>query len=194
MLADPVELRILENTSFDWLSFFAIIIPSLVSILGFLISTHTNKKNFNKELEKYKNTIAIEKGKEILELLIRTAPLKSSDSLNPNEIRTLQNDILAYGSLKLSILFEDYQQFNYKTDYNDTGVLKLSGEYFDMFAYFFLMIIQIKFDITNIAMNPKIIARMFITDYDDNTEFQIGLKNSVNKIVDKLSLNKSFKI
>ena len=63
-----------------------------------------------------------------------------------------------------------------------------------MFAYFFLMIIQIKFDITNIAMNPKIIARMFITDYDDNTEFQIGLKNSVNKIVDKLSLNKSFKI
>ena len=115
MLADPVELRILENTSFDWLSFFAIIIPSLVSILGFLISTHTNKKNFNKELEKYKNTIAIEKGKEILELLIRTAPLKSSDSLNPNEIRTLQNDILAYGSLKLSILFEDYQQFNYKT-------------------------------------------------------------------------------
>lgn len=194
MLADPVELRILENTSFDWLSFLAIIIPSVVSILGFLISTHTNKKNFNKELEKYKNTIAVEKGKEILEMLIRAAPLKSSTPLDQDDLRNLQNDILAYGSLKMSILFEEYQQFNYKTDYSDTEALKSSGEYFEMFAYFFLMIIQIKFDITNIALNPKIIARMFITDYDDNMEFQIGLKNSVNKIVDKLSLNKSFKI
>lgn len=196
LLSDPIELRILENSGFDWLSFFAIIIPSIVSILGFLISTNTNKKNFNKELEKYKNTIAVEKGKEILELLIKIAPFNPNqkNQIDKKDLIRLQNNILAYGSLDLNKLFEEYQQINYKTSYNCTENLKSSGEFYEMFAYFFLMILQIKFDITNIALNPKIIARMFMTDYDDQLGFQIGLKNSVDKIVDKLDLNKAFKI
>lgn len=194
LLSNPIELRILENSSFDWLGFFAIIIPSIISILGFLISTNTNKKNFNKELEKYKNTIAVEKGKEILELLIKALPSKSEDPLDQKDMINLQNNILAYGSLDLNKLFEEYQQFNYKTDYENIKSLKQSGEFYEMFAYLFLMILQIKFDITNIALNPKIIARMLITDFDINSEFQIGLKNSVDKIVDKLALNRSFKI
>lgn len=194
MLVDPIELRILENAGFDWLSFFAIIIPSLVSIIGFVISTKSNKENFNKELEKYKNTISVEKGKEILELLIKIVPIKSNEGLSQKDMLKLQNSILAYGSLKLSILFEEFQQFNYKTDYTNLEVLKESGRYYEMFAYFFLMILQIKFDITGIALNPKIIARTFMTDYDEQSDFQKGLKNSANKIIDKLDLNKDFKI
>lgn len=194
LFSNPIEIKILSDTGVDWIGLLAIMIPSVISIIGFVVSTKINKKSINSELEKFKNTISVEKSQETLDLLVRSLPSNSQNKLNQSELIKIQNNILAYGSFDMNKLFEEYQHFNYKTNYTDNNKMKEDGSFYKMFAYFFLLISQLKFDITNIALSPKIIARMLINDYDDNEEFQIGLMNAVNSLVEELNLNSKFNI
>ncbi|HRM91911.1 MAG TPA: hypothetical protein PLK68_15785, partial [Thomasclavelia ramosa] len=98
----------------------AVIIPTLTSIIGFIVTYRIAKKQISKELDADKKRTALENGKEILSYCAKMLDFKwykSPECLN--EINEMMNKVIAYGSRDAIAILSAYQQYNYTHNFNE---------------------------------------------------------------------------
>lgn len=79
------------------------IVTGIISIIGFIVTNHSMKKNFKNELLKEKTTVHIEKMSEmplhILELMEKMTNGPSNQDVL-DEFKSILNNVCAYGSVQ----------------------------------------------------------------------------------------------
>lgn len=178
------------------LAIISVGIPAVISIVGFIITIFTLKKNFQNELVKQKANVQLEKMSsmpyEILALLqdMIDAGKEKGKTITQNKLQEkmdwIFSSIYAYGSSTSIHILASMQSENYQ---NSTAPEK-KDDYRTM-AFYVLLTVQIRFDITGEIVSPEEWFKMKLTDYQANREV---LKFAVNRLVDELNLNKQYKI
>ncbi|MGT2910789.1 hypothetical protein ACVR1I_03615 [Streptococcus cameli] len=173
-------------------------VPSAVSLIGFFITTHSLKKNFRNELEKNRDTVALEKMSTIpYEVLSLFDNMMDAESLNNKQqkmkqednlknFKKLMNTIYSYGSIDAIKIASLMQKENY-----EAAKLKGNRDNYRMMSVLILLATQIKYDVTSVAVSPKYWFEMKLNDFSAN---QRKFAEANNKLIDELNLNNSFKI
>lgn len=167
------------------------LIQSAISIIGFIVTYICMRKSFKNESIKQKTQIHIERMVDIpykiLDMLnmdnSRVSKVKTATIEDFNEILTT---IYTYGSDKAITITSLYQKENHMGALNNNQAR--------MMSFYILMAIQIKYDVTGIAVSPEHWYNMKINDYSTNIEFRNNIQIENNKLVKELKLNKKFKI
>lgn len=178
------------------LAIISVGIPAAISILGFIITIFTLKKNFQNELVKQKANVQLEKMSvmpyEILALMqdMIDAGKEKGKIITQNKLKEKMNwifsSIYAYGSSKAIHILAAMQSENYQ---NSTAPEK--ADKYRTMAFYVLLTVQIRFDITGEIVSPEAWFKMKLTDYQANHEV---FKAANNRLVDELDLNKQYKI
>lgn len=168
------------------------IVTSVISILGFIVTNVSMRKNFKNELIKQRDSIALEKMAtmpfEVLELMDRMIKVKNfqNDKRELENFNKMMNEIYSYGSEKAISLVSLMQKENYATNGDETKMDK-----YRLMSSYVLLATQIKFDVTGVYVNPELWFRMRITDYENN---KTEIKKANNKLVKELDLSDKLKI
>lgn len=94
--------------------------------------------------------------------------------------------IFAYGSKNAIALVSNMQEITCPFTKNSDSVDKN-----DLIAYYILLICQVKYDLTEIEINPEYWYRMRLSDY---SKMKPSLDKATNKIVEKFGLASFLKI
>lgn len=73
------------------------IVPSLITIIGFIVTYNMNVKNYKEELHNSKTTLNIEKLQSII--LDVSNLMNNLNNINVENYKTLVSNILSYGSI-----------------------------------------------------------------------------------------------
>lgn len=168
------------------------LVTGIISIIGFIITNISMRKNFKNELIKQRDSIALEKMStmpyEVLDLMDRI--IKSKQSWNEkaelNNFKKMMNEIYSYGSEKAISLVALMQKENYAANGDISKMDK-----FRAMSLYVLLATQIKFDVTGTYVNPEFWFRMRITDFEKNRD---EIKTANNKLVKELDLDKKLNI
>lgn len=169
------------------------IVNVIVSIVGFLITYKSMRKNFENELRKQKSNIALEKMSvipyEVINLM--SEMISSGKNKQPFDdvtahFNNIMNTIYSYGSAEAIKIASLMQSENYLCNQTDNKL----NEY-RAISFYVILASQIKYDVTGIAVSSGFWFQMRITDYTANKE---NIKIENNKIVNELNLNENFKI
>ncbi len=174
------------------------LITGIISIVGFIITYASMKKSFTNELKKQRDSVALEKMATmpfdvltLLDEIINSAKTNTNGvncSMNTtlNHFTEIMNKIYSYGSQDAITIVATIQKENYATRENTNQF-----DQYRMISLFILLANQIKYDVTEIAVCPKLWFEMRMTDYTTNKAQFI---NANNIIVQELKLNKKFLI
>lgn len=179
----------------DYLSIF---IPSLITILGFIITSINNKKEFNQSIQKYKTEHQISDlyglQKDAIECSYALCRLISSPEGDYTEIKRLQNKInltvICFGSddaVKI-MLYIKRMVFSGVDDGASVSNRVLIAAYV-------LLAMQLKYDTTGIKTSPEVwYIGMFTSNKMLSSGFYEDSVIAVNQIVDEIGLNHFLKI
>lgn len=211
----------IQNAAMSTKDWFTILIPAFITLLGFVITYFSLQKSFKDEIKKQKSNIALDKMStipyetlDLYETIITPIRVKKqinaiegkgniskSDRVRIQKMKAemaeaedslydkmsyLHNTIYAYGSRDAIKIVSTMQKDNYKLGENPS-----QEEKYIITVYMILLASQVKKDVTNIVINPRQWLEMKITDYEANREIFDRL---VNRAVDELELDESFKI
>lgn len=188
----------------------------LVAIMGFCINLKLNKLNAKNEIRKYKTNKQLDKLQEaIIELLecinlitqrnvilfesqIKNRQIQRNTELF-NKLMNVINLVTGYGSIdSVKIAGHLYQMLHRKSREFKEQTEKIYMEREDraeIIAYLTLLMCQLKFEVTNVIMEPDLYYRCKINyNLDTSYEYHEFLVNANNKVVDELNLNKLFRI
>lgn len=179
----------IQDKSNLYMEVIKIIIPAIVSILGFIVTIITLSKSFKNEVRKQKSNVNLEKMSKIpYEVLILLDKLISADDPDSllGDMTALLNTIYAYGTKEAIKIISLMQKENY-----EAGGDKQKLNQYRIIALYILLATQIKYDITGVIVSPKLWFQMKISDYSaaDNK-----IKQANNKLVKELGLNSRMKI
>ncbi len=164
------------------------IVTSIISIIGFIVTYNSMKKNFKQELEKEKTSIHIEKMStvpyDVLKLMDKMTKTKGKGDVLTDFV-TLMNTIYAYGSVKAIVIAATMQKENYE----NAGTDKFNS--YRAISLYTLLATQVKYDVTGIAVSPELWLQMKLNDY---SSCKSGFKIANNQLVNELELNDNFKI
>lgn len=177
------EIKLISDGTVD---LYSIIIPSVITIVGFIINIYITKTSIKKEILKSQKDLMIKKNIEVMEFFINIIVLKDSKDADINSFRNIINLIYSYGSNDLIRLFGEYQQFNYSEN-------KGTNEFVKMFAFYTLILSQIKYDLTGEVVKPDSILKIRLKDFYSNEKLN-GFNTEINLIVEKMHLNRKFKL
>lgn len=183
----------MDNTA---LAILSVGIPAVISIVGFIITIFTLKKNFQNELVKQKANVQLEKMSvmpyEILALMqemINAGKEKENvDFQNKLEekMNWIFSSIYAYGSSMAIHILASMQSENYQN-----AVTPENADTYRAMAFHVLLTAQIRFDITGEIVSPEEWFKMKLTDFQANREM---FKAANNRLVDDLNLNNKFEM
>ena len=147
------------------------VVTSIISIIGFVVTYKSMKRNFKEELEKEKTSIHIEKMSsipyKILELMDSIINSRGKGNYLKDFV-SLMDTIYAYGSENAIKIAATMQKENYtltnKGIYNKYRVMSM----------YILLATQIKCDVTGIRVSPEFWLQMKITDYENNKSEFVG--------------------
>lgn len=146
-----------SDTDF-WSENAGVIISSVITIIGFIVTYLLTSKNLKDEIQKTKGNKAIELMQEIpyelLQFINGLGKLAANEAVN--KLNKVITTICAYGSPSAVKILEEYQKEIFNNGGKDTKIL---------FAYLGLLISQIKFDITGEIMSPESWLIIKINDY-----------------------------
>jgi hypothetical protein len=169
------------------------IVTGIISIIGFIVTNLSMRKNFKNELMQQRDSLALEKMAtmpfRVLDLMDRMTKAKKNGWDEKNELKNFQdimNEIYSYGSVEAISLVALMQKENYAANGNPDKM-----NYFRVMSSYVLLATQIKFDVTGTYVNPELWFRMRLTDFAENRE---NIKKENNKLVDELNLNCKMKI
>lgn len=169
------------------------IVTGIISIIGFIVTNLSMRKNFKNELIQQRDSLALEKMAtmpfRVLDLMDRMTKAKKNGWDEKNELKNFQdimNEIYSYGSVEAISLVALMQKENYAANGNPDKM-----NYFRVMSSYVLLATQIKFDVTGTYVNPELWFRMRLTDFAENRE---NIKKENNKLVDELNLNCKMKI
>lgn len=177
----------------------AIVIPSLVSILGFIFTYTSMKKSFENESVNQKRSIQLSKVMDlpydILELLddLMFKLVRETNEKNKKremekileKVNSIQAQIYAYGSLDSIKIISNLQKDTYGLDKGNKEIDKNI-----LIPQYILLVSQLKYDTTGEIISPKYWFEMKIKDNDSYSE---KYEETINNLVEELDLNTSFK-
>lgn len=182
-------MEAVNTYSFDWTILFGVL-TIIVSILGFIITYIQVKKTILAELQKQKQQIFLNKMIDIpIRLLRLFDKLKEENYVKDNldkEYNEIINTIIAYGSKDVVKIATKMHQFEFENENNKYS--------FEIFARAILIIMQLKFEITNIAINPELLYFKKTNDYFQDQDYREKLIIINNEIVNEEKLNREFLI
>jgi len=166
----------------------AVFIPSVVTIIGFIVTYFLNQRNLKEEINKQKSNIYLAKIAdmpfEIITLIDYILDKKDFDIIP--KIKEIMSSVFAYGSKEAILIMANMQELAYSvaSDSNKT-------DRYRQVAYYILLVCQIKYDLTGIKINPEYWYRIRIKDY-------IAMKPQLhvinNDIVENLNLEAFLRI
>lgn len=169
-------------------------IPAIISIIGFIITIFTLKKGFQNELAKQKANIQLDKMAvmpyEILVLMqemIDAGKQKTSLSIQQKlkeRMDWIFSSIYAYGSSKAIHILAAMQSENYRN-----AAMPENSDNYRTMAFYVLLTVQIRADITGEIVSPEEWFKLKITDFQTNREM---IKAANNRIVEELDLDKRY--
>ena len=170
-------------------------VPAIISIVGFGVTIFTLIQSFQNELVKQKANIQLEKmvemPYEILELLQEMLDVgKQKSSSFPQKIKEkmdyIFSTIYAYGSSNAIHILAAMQSENYQN-----AVVPEKTDKYRMMAFFILLTVQIRADITGEFVSPEEWYKMKLTDFQTNRE---RIMQANNCLVQELNLDGQFMI
>ncbi|MDR7812054.1 hypothetical protein [Lacrimispora sp.] len=171
------------------------IVTGTISIVGFIATNISMNKNFKNELEKQRNSLALDKMTTIpYDVLVLMDDLMDTDkskskvnkSKNLEKFKYIMNTVYCYGSKNAIKIVSLMQKENYDVSDNLENINKHR-----VFATYVLLATQIKYDITGIRICTELWFQMRMRDYSRNKE---NFKKETNNLVDELGLCEEFKI
>lgn len=172
----------------DWLT---IAVPTIISIIGFVVTFVSLSKSFKNELNKQRMGVHIDKMSTIpydilklLDTMIQTG--NQNQEITIQEINNLLNNIYAYGSEKAIQLAALMQKENYRNAKKPESMNR-----YKVMSLYILLATQIKYDVTGITISPEFWFQMRITDYENNKEH---FKTETNQLIKKLQMRDDFLI
>ena len=169
-------------------------IPAIISIIGFIVTIFTLKKGFQNELAKQKANIQLDKMAvmpyEILVLMqemIDVGKQKTSLSVQQKlkeKMDWIFSSIYAYGSSKAIHILATMQSENYRN-----AVMPENSDNYRTMAFYVLLTVQIRADITGEIVSPEEWFKLKITDFQTNREM---IKVANNRIVEELDLDRRY--
>lgn len=158
-----------------------ILVPSLVTIIGLIITYFANKNAFVSEIYKSKNISSSEKLQEYFLPLLDIIQNKFTNISEEEKVKKLNdifNVVLIYGSEELVRIATEFKILSYKSsDKLDVN---------EIFACVGLLIAQYKYEITNQYIPSDTWFKYTIKDYD---MLKSKVSDLINNKVDKLKLN-----
>ncbi len=175
----------------EWMK---IIVPALVTIIGFVVNFFLTRNSIRREVEKKKSNIALEELSkvplEVIQILDEILDNRNKNNYKIketlNRFKGLMAKIFAYGTKDSIKIVSNMQEHNYKLQ--DTIIGKVD---YKVIAYYILLACQIKYDLTGVEVNPEYWYKMRLTDYQSK---RIEIDNANNDIVKELNLNESLLI
>ncbi|MFR5394333.1 MAG: hypothetical protein ACLTG6_12305 [Roseburia faecis] len=165
-------------------------IPALISIIGFIATNRSVKRDFKNEILKQRNEIALNKmatmPMRILELLGTIIETGGQNEELAKGFDGFMNEVYAYGSENAIALISKIQKDNmfFGDNVADRNL-------YELIAMYILLATQIKYDVTGIIVSPEKWYEMRMNDYEINRE-KMRLAN--NNVVKMFELNKRFYI
>ncbi|MGX8835311.1 hypothetical protein ACWG0P_14010 [Amedibacillus sp. YH-ame6] len=180
-------------TSSEMLSIISIVITSLVTIVGLRISYVQNKKNLEFELRKNQKSFMFDKTfdtlGDIMNLLFEKNKIDDMQNNNGDDIISkIILGVYKCGSRDAVKILAEWQQYNF----TDEDTRKTISQYYPLGLYF-VLITQLKYDVTGEIVNPLDCLKLKINDYQSNPEVKNGFVVQINKIIEDLHLNEDFK-
>ena len=158
-------------------------IPSIISLIGILISYFSIKKSYKNDLNKMKTEIITEKIEdlpfEILNIMHNTIKNPTSKR-NVEDLSKFMYKVISYGSVDAVKIACCVQQTAYK---NDNSYKLLAG--------FSLLITQLKYDLTGQVISPESYFQIKLNDYEDKRD---EIVKNINLIIEDLNLKKEFNV
>jgi len=169
------------------------IVTGVISIIGFIVTNMSMRRNFKNELIQQRDSLALEKMAtmpfKVLDMMDRMINAKKKGWSEKKELENFQNimnEIYSYGSVEAISLVSLMQKENYAAQGKSDSM-----HIFRVMASYVLLATQIKFDVTGIYVNPELWFRMRLTDFEENREI---ITKENNKLIDELNLNSKMKI
>lgn len=168
-------------------------IPAVISIIGFIVTYASMKRNFQYELNKQKSTIQLEKMSsmpfEVLSFMQEIIDSgKTKKGLLENQLKSkmeiLFHTIFAYGSPSSIRILATMQSENYLNAKSPE-----SANTYRMMSFYILLATQIRYDITGQIISPEEWFKMRLTDYNSSKDKFVIANNT---LVKELELNKGF--
>lgn len=186
----PIVKNFYEMSDTIKAALISAMIPALISIIGFIATNRSVKRDFKNEILKQRNEIALNKmatmPMRILELLGTIIETGGQNEELAKEFDGFMNEVYAYGSENAIALISKIQKDNmfFGDNVADRNL-------YELIAMYILLATQIKYDVTGIIVSPEKWYEMRMNDYEINRE-KMRLAN--NNVVKMFELNKQFYI
>ena len=170
----------MENT-INALRLLEIAIPSIVTVVGFIVTYNLNKASIKEEIYKSKNISSSEKLQVIFGKLleiIRYDSKKMGEGRTLNELNVVFDNIVIYGSSKLISIVTAYKEFAFSSASNMNNNYPL--------AYIGLIISQFKYDISGEYIPADTWYRYTIKDY---SVIKKDISDKIDEIIGNLKLD-----
>lgn len=175
------------------------LVTGIISIIGFVVTNNSIKKNFRNELKQQRDNMALEKMSampyevfvlmdEMFESRKGRNETQSKRVLEQNSkhFKEIMNTIYSYGSEKSIETVSFMQKEIYDAKRND-----ISLDRYRLMSLYVLLATQIKYDITEISVSPGLWFQMRLSDYEANKD---KFKYANNQLIDELKLRNEFRI
>lgn len=186
----PIVKNFYEMSDTIKAALISAMIPAMISIIGFIATNRSVKRDFKNEILKQRNEIALNKmatkPMRILELLGTIIETGGQNEELAKEFDGFMNEVYAYGSENAIALISKIQKDNmfFGDNVADRNL-------YELIAMYILLATQIKYDVTGIIVSPEKWYEMRMNDYEINRE-KMRLAN--NNVVKMFKLNKRFYI
>lgn len=215
------DKSVFQNMGMSTKDWFVILIPAVLSLIGFVVTYLGLRKSFKDEIRKQKSNIALDKMSTVpFETLdwyeTMMSPVRLKKQIKAIECKAQQTKADKIEIQRISRQISDAEDsfsdemiklYNTIYAYGSVEAIKIVSSMQRMnyrikvdapveerciiMAHMILLASQVKKDVTNITVNPKQWFEMKITDYDEKRE---SFDPFVNKVVDELGLDEKFKI
>ena len=179
------------------ITIISVMISSVISIVGFIVTYFSMKQSFQNELKRNRDTLALENMSKIpykvlslFDDMIEISSLKNDrlkekkQEENLKIFKEIMNTIYSYGSKESIKIASFMQKENYKV-----AVKGITRNEYRMMAIYVLLATQIKYDVTSVAISPKYWFIMKLNDFDSQEK---KISKATNKLIDELGLDKNF--
>lgn len=156
-------------------------IPSIISLVGILISYFSIKKSYKNDLDKMKKEKVYDKIEtlpyEILDIMHNTIK-DPNEKKNIDDLSRFMYKVIAYGSSDAVKIACCIQQCAY-----------LKEKSFKLLSGYSLLVVQLKYDLTGQIISPESYFKIRLNDYEKNRE---EIVKYINEIIFDLKLKKEF--